>query len=110
MSLEALLQYWSSQKLSKAPGVSEQELEAFEKRNKIRIHDEFRHYLSTVNGMIEADNCDSNLFAFWSLEKIKPVADECPELESTKGYESYFIFADYMIWSWAYAINLDANS
>ena len=60
--------------------------------------------------MVEADNCDSNLFAFWSLERIKPVADECPELEGAKGHESYFVFADYMIWSWGYAINLDANS
>ena len=73
---------------------------------------EFRDYLLTVNGMLQSGNedCDSNIFAFWQLNRIRPIADECPELQRSPEEGRYFVFADYMIWSWAYAIDLAASS
>src|SRR5260370_42386309 len=109
MNCDALTKFWSSQGVSIAGGATEEEIQRFESKYQVQICREFRTYLSVANGILETDNCDSNMFAFWSLSRLKPVREECPELEGAKGHEDYFVFADYMIWSWAYAINLDCT-
>jgi hypothetical protein len=95
-----------------APAATELEIQALELRYQIQIEREFRAYLLTVNGMLQSanDQCDSNLFAFWQIDRIRPVGEECPELQAAPNERQYFVFADYMIWSWAYAIDLNANS
>ncbi len=95
-----------------APPATEAEIQAFERRYEVEVYLEFRAYLSTVNGMLQSSNnqCDSNIFAFWQLDRIRPVADECPELQMAPKDGQCFVFADYMVWSWAYAIDLNATS
>lgn len=100
MNHDALIKFWSSQGVSIAGGVTEEEIQRFESKYQLQICREFRVYLADVNGMLETDSCDSNMFCFWPLSKLKSVAEECPNLKGTKGHENYFVFADYMIWSW----------
>jgi hypothetical protein len=108
MNYDALINFWRSQGLSTAGGATEEQIQSFERQYQLRVCREFRTYLSIVNGILETDNCDSNIFSFWPLSRLKQVREECPDIEGAKGHESYFVFADYMIWSWAYAINLDS--
>jgi hypothetical protein len=95
-----------------APPADEAQIERFEHRYRLEMISEFRAYLLTVNGMLQSgnDDCDSNLFAFWQLDRIRPIADECPELQRSPEEGRYFVFADYMIWSWAYAVDLTSSS
>lgn len=95
-----------------APPATERDVQAFESKYEIEMDQEFRAYLLTANGMLQSanDQCDSNLFAFWQLDRIRPVAEECPELQTTPEEKRYFVFADYMIWSWAYAIDFNSSS
>ena len=56
---------------------------------------------------------DEKGFAFWPLRRIKTVPEECAaskvQVPNFVGVEHYFAFADYMQWSWAYAICLAPN-
>jgi hypothetical protein len=108
----SLTKYWQGQGLRIAPPATEGEIEAFENKYVIQMDQQFRAYLLTVNGMLQTanDQCDSNLFAFWQLGRIRPVAEECPELQTTAEEKRCFVFADYMIWSWAYAIDFNSSS
>ena len=111
-SSNSLVEYWRSQGIRLAPPADEAQIEWFEQRYGLQIILEFRDYLLTVNGMLQFanDDCDSNMFAFWQLNRIRPIADECPELQRSPEEGQYFVFADYMIWSWAYAVDLAASS
>jgi hypothetical protein len=107
-----LIRYWQSQGMRIAPPATETQVLEFERNYGIEIVHEFRDYLLTVNGMLQASNdqCDANLFAFWQLNRIRPVSEECPELQRSAEEGRYFAFADYMVWSWAYAIDLASTS
>jgi SMI1 / KNR4 family (SUKH-1) len=105
-----LIGHWKSQGLAIAEGAANHELVEFEAREGVRIPKDFRAYLEQVNGMIQAapDVCDVNLFAFWPLNRIKSIRDECPEYAKDRTAQNFFVFADYMIWSWAYAVEMNA--
>jgi hypothetical protein len=107
-----LVEYWQSQSMRLAQPADEAQVKEFERRYDLDMIPEFRAYLMTVNGMLQSgsDDCDSHLFAFWQLDRIRPVVEECPELQLSPEEGRYFVFADYMIWSWAYAIDLMAPS
>lgn len=95
-----------------AAAANESSIRAFERKYQIHIEPEFRSYLLTVNGMLQSasNDCDSNLFAFWQTQRICTIGEECPELQTALEEREYFVFADYMIWSWAYAIDLRMDS
>jgi hypothetical protein len=112
---EKLIQRWSAEGLAIVPGVSEDAVLAFESKHGVAIPADFREYLLHVDGMsqVGGHDCDEQGFGFWPLSRIKTVPDECaannvqvPTLESV---EHYFAFADYMQWSWAYAISFEGR-
>ena len=53
---------------------------------------------------------DEKGFSFWSLERVRWVpeelAEEAPVSPSFPDAENFYAFADYLGWSWAYAIRL----
>lgn len=112
---DTLTAHWRSIGLSIAPGNSAEEIAHFEKRHKIRLAEDLRGYLLAVNGMlaIGPNDCDPNGFSFWPLERIKTVREESAThrspLPQITQPDQYFVFADYLQWSWAYAIRLDSN-
>ena len=73
---------------------------------------DLRDYFLTVNGMAQGVTDDA-LIRFWSLNEVKPIPEEAPDY-SDPSYieeaESLFLFADYCIWSHAYAIRLSSRS
>jgi hypothetical protein len=109
---QQLIKHWRGEGLVIVPGVSKREMRDFESTHNVTLPIDFREYLSHVNGMAQVggDDCDEKGFAFWPLRSIRSVLEEAarskvevPELESV---DNYFAFADYLQWSWAYAICL----
>jgi hypothetical protein len=84
--------------------------------NNVLLPSDFGEYLLNVNGMIPkgGEDCDEKGFAFWPLEDIKRVPVECSTkslgIPDIHGISDYFVFADYMQWSWAYAIRLSEGN
>jgi hypothetical protein len=59
-------------------------------------------------------DCDPKGFAFWPLSRVRDVIKECAEhslaLPEVLDPDKYFVFADYLQWSWAYAIHLNDST
>jgi hypothetical protein len=108
---QQLIRHWKSEGLTIADGVGEA-LRVFEVKHGVTFPEEFREYLANVNGMLQIGGQDSDGkgFAFWPLNRIRAVPDECAaskvKVPNFDEVESYFAFADYLQWSWAYAIAL----
>lgn len=108
----SLKNHWLSQGIEVNPGVSREELRAFESRYQVSLPSELRDYFLTVNGMADGFSDDA-LIRFWSLSEVKPIPEEAPDYSDPsyiEGAETLFLFADYCIWSHAYAIRLSSNS
>ena len=112
-----LVERWSSNGLTIPAGASTEELQRFDTKHGVRLLSvpDFREYLLNVNGMAQIGGHDSDerSFSFWPLSRIKSVPAECTEkrVETPKldDVGRYFAFADYMQWSWAYAICLASS-
>ena len=107
----SLKNHWLSQGVGVNPGVPKEELTAFESKYQVSLPADLRDYFLTVNGMAEGVTDDA-LIRFWSLHEVKPIPEEAPDY-SDPSYieepESLFLFADYCIWSHAYAIRLSSS-
>jgi hypothetical protein len=115
-SYKRLIDHWTAQGLKIAAGATEREVVSFESQNRVSLPEDFREYFLKVNGMVQdfENSCDQTGFAFWPLSLVTSVAKECAKRSPTeptfRDPESYFVFADYLQWSWAFAIHIDANS
>jgi hypothetical protein len=110
---QKLAGHWG-QSLSSRLGAPSDALRDFETRHGVRLPPEMRNYLLQLDGMGASwpDDQDARLFSFWQLAQIRPVNEELAShgLPPIPGVDHYFVFADFMTWSWAYAINLAADS
>ena len=77
---------------------------------------DMRDYFAIVNGMVPVwpGDQDDKGFSFWPLERVRWVPEELANL-SPQGVafpncEDFYAFADYLGWSWAYAIRLAPSS
>jgi SMI1 / KNR4 family (SUKH-1) len=104
---EQVLRFWSSVGLTIRPGVSEAALAEFEARYGVVLPPDMRAYFKAVDGM-NGEMDDQRMVTFWPLEQVKRVTDELPG--EPRKHESYFLFADFLIWSHGYAIRLSADS
>jgi hypothetical protein len=111
-AVDQLVAYWSAQQLPLAKGVPEVDVRTFEVRHGITLPSDFREYLARLNGHVQRGGVDVDRegFAFWPLERIQPLPLVCSEtavpIPPVERPECYFVFADYLQWSWAYAIRL----
>jgi hypothetical protein len=114
-SISKLTEHWMSMNLQLAAGNSEERVREFETRHGVIFPTDFKEYLLCVNGMVQAggQDCDPNGFAFWPLARVQSIVKECAEHSlsppEVSDKDSYFVFADYLQWSWAYAIRLSSN-
>lgn len=107
----SLKNHWLSQGIEVNPGISKEELSAFESKYQVSLPTDLRDYFQTVDGMAHGFT-DNAQIRFWSLNEVKPIPEEAPDF-SDPSYieeaESLFLFADYCIWSHAYAIRLSST-
>ena len=112
-SAKVLTDYWISKGLQLTASCAPATISEFERRYRIVVPPQLRAYYLSANGMkqVFAHSADPSGFSFWPLEQVIPVRDfvTTPKWPGFAGDEGFFVFADYMQLSWAYAIRLTPN-
>lgn len=95
--------YYSDRGVSgpKPPCATAEQIAEFEERNQVVLPEDLREYFLRFNGT-NGDG-DEQLFAFWQLDKLKSLSDCKSNLAQM---DRYFLFADYMISCWEFAVYL----
>jgi hypothetical protein len=110
---ERLSRHWGQETIPPRPGAAPEAVKAFEVTHKITLPADMREYLLQLDGTGShwPNDQDPKGFSFWPLARIRPVAEELAERRMTElpKLDQYFVFADYLGWSWAYAILLAAD-
>lgn len=112
---QRLADHWRKLGLPVSAGCSESDLQRFEKRVGVPLPSDMRTYFRTINGMRAGwpGDQDTAGFSFWPLARVSWVPEELAEVSPHTpvfaGSEEFYAFADYMGWSWAYAIRLSAS-
>ena len=108
---ERLKAQWVAQGAKVRPGVTGEALRNFEAVHAVCLPQDMRDYFLAVDGMEEVDTMTGNFFFFWPLHAVKTVSEELGPEAQAGIIESnqYFLFADYCLWCWGYAIRLTNN-
>lgn len=107
-----LANHWASQGLELASGASLFDIQRFESLHSLQLPSDFRDYVRTLNGMLQVGghDVDEQGFSFWPLSRFVPASEQCRALSIPppllENLDDYFVFADYLQWSWGYAIRL----
>jgi hypothetical protein len=104
-TIERLEHYWSSHGLEPERRATAESLRAFEEAHHVTFPEDVRRYLLRLNGLATfGTGADGNGFGFFPLGQLRPVKPE----EYPPGFKGtgYFVFAEYLGWSWAYALQL----
>lgn len=105
---EVLLRFWAATgtKISGKPA-REAEIAKLEAHFDVRLPSDFRTYLLKAAPRI-GETMDDNLVTWWDVSRIasEQMINERPVIVDgdTANTHKYLIFADYLIWSWAWAI------
>src|SRR4029450_1854029 len=92
---EKLKTLWLRQGIKLSPGANEEDLCALETKYAVRLPEDFRHYLASINGFEESEHwmSDDNLITFLGLNEIKPLNEYwAPKVANAA---DFFVFADY---------------
>jgi hypothetical protein len=104
--LEALAEWLGTADGQRRTADAEAYVGALESRYGIRIPDDFRRYLLHVAPSAEAT--DEEVTAWWGLGRIRSVPEEYQHEISNSAIATeagaYLIFADYLVWCWAWAV------
>lgn len=89
------------------------DVESFQLKYGVAVPADVLAYLLTVDGSSDGD-MDEDLFRFWPLAEIVPVHEELDERGGVVypdrfAYPDCFVFADYLVSSWLYAVKLTAD-
>jgi len=107
--LDRLESFWYSEwpQVSHRPiAATEEQIQAFEELNHIKLPANLRRYFLRLNGT--DGNGDDRMYRFWPISEIAPVAKELKRFDLPEA-DRYFLFADFMIESYYFAIYLGNN-
>lgn len=109
-----IIDYWNRSSLEIRAGVSPSEIVEFEKKYDVVLPKDFREYIEAVDGSSDG-YMDDALYRFWPLSEIKPVHEELDEsggvvYTDRHAYPGCFVFADYCINCWLYAVKLTKDA
>lgn len=104
---------WHAEKVVVRSAVDANAIEAFERKYGVVLPRDVGEYFSSVDGMGE-DDFDNNLYRFWQLKEVKPVEDHLSDARGfvypgRYAYPSCFVFADWSLNCWDYAVKLTAD-
>lgn len=112
-AIDTRLRKWEAEGVNIGDPNSQRRIGEFERDRQVTLPSDFTQYLLRANGMRPVvPDADRNGYCFWPLERIRSAADEFREPYHRKKetdltnpeLTKYFIFADYLQWSWAFAI------
>ncbi len=102
-----LKQHWGRQaKLRLNPPVPASVIDSFEEQYQRTLPAAFWAAYDLADGFAAGHDQDDQGFTFWSLDRVAPVATYEKGRFAFEGSDDWFLFADYLIWCWAYAIHL----
>jgi hypothetical protein len=109
-------EHWLSQnRYLVTRGVNEKEILSFESKYSVKMPLDLRDYFHQVNGMgyWPADQ-DKEGFSFYRLRDIKTLSETAKDqqfdwLKNLPEADSFFIFSDYLVWCWGYAVRLSKD-
>ena len=104
-----LIESWRREGVRLNSGAAEASIIHLERRFQVRVPPTLREYLMIADGM-PLGSTDSNMIRFWPVAEIVPLAEGAPESLGDAASECgrALLFADYCIWSHAYAVQPDA--
>ena len=101
---------WRDSSIDIRPGVSTDAINEFQNRHNVVMPEAVCDFFRTTDGT--GDDMDNDMYRFWPLQEVKLVEDELADTENGTVYDdryaypNCFVFADYCIWCWAYAVRL----
>lgn len=98
-------EYWLAQEVRIRPGASIEELDAFERRNGVRLPTDVRMVLRAVNGFEEGE-WDEEMVEWYPISRWEPMTAPTHVTETFPDAASYYLFADYCLNGILYAIRL----
>ena len=104
--LEDLKSFWGHQGIKLRPGAGEEEIRSFETRYAVRLPEDFRQYLASINGFDQSEHwmTDDNVITFLGLDEIRPLSEYwSPDVADAV---DFFVFADCSLSVHFYAIRL----
>ena len=109
--LARLVAYWQGNCALSAGGTPESEVQLFEARYNVTLPPDMREYFLKLNGLDTNAFVDDDLYSFWQLRNVVPIAEWVPD-RSHLFFESdkYFLFADHFISCPGFAIRLTSDS
>jgi len=90
------------------PGVTQEQVTAFERHNGVLLPVDVRDYYLAADGMIDGDS-DDCLISFWQLSRIEAAPDDLNKRLSASAKTRYFFFADFLIDSHHFAMRLSES-
>jgi hypothetical protein len=106
---ERLRRHWAEQGLDTGAPQSEAEVASREERYDVAFPADVRAYFQAVNGMArhrEFDKeWDRDLIRFFPLEEFQPLDEQWPDTAVLEAGD-LFMFADYSISGWEYAVRV----
>jgi hypothetical protein len=107
-AVSELVAAWRNEGLLIRPGCPARTLDTFEARENVRIPADLREFLTLANGA----EMDVRGFSFWPLDDYdsydRAAARHDAQMPIVSDPSSYYVFCDYLHWSWAYSIRLDS--
>lgn len=113
-----IVQNWRLQNIPASVPAQKVDIELFQEKNKLKIPLDMIHYFETVNGT--NDLYDESFFKFYSLKYFERIDKKFHDwegipnykdiLNSFPDYKKFFVFADYQLHLFSYAIHLNENT
>ena len=96
---------WEQEGLLVPIGVTPEDLTEFERKYRVILPESMLEFYLSANGNSDMDR---NFYKLCPLQDVKLVSEELTDPTDTdrNDYPQCFIFADYLLWCWAYAIFL----
>jgi hypothetical protein len=115
--VDKLSKYWAAQGLPFQPGATREAVKQFETTHNVVLPAEMRDYFLKQDGMSSDWQYSKDKtgfckwFSLWDVARVRPAAEELAEgdLQAGPELDQYFAFADFLDWSWAYAIRLTSH-
>ena len=102
---QRLAAFWRDAGITIRACVDPSEIQTFESKYGVHLPDDLRVYFLTIDGM--EDDLDPGYNRFWPLAMVKPVSEELSDINPDRfAYPGCFLFADHLIWSFAWAVEM----
>jgi hypothetical protein len=116
--LNKIEEKWIQEGIKAISMAKEEDIRVFESNNILRLPEDMKEYFKKINGT--NDQYDDGFVQFYSLFEIKKVNEAYSDWQGVPDYKKivytldeykkYYVFADYMIHTFCYAIYLDSGN